>query len=100
MQNSYAPSKQDFSLWENGTFPWLRTNGICENDRILTDSLRYIIREVREAIRGKSVCKRFYCFTLKEEYISQIGIKFIYYYFLIIDRWCKAHITTSSLSLR
>ncbi len=42
MRGGYTPSKNDPSLWENGTIPWFRMEDIRKSGRFLKDSIQYV----------------------------------------------------------
>ena len=113
-RNGYTPSTSNQDFWENGTIPWFKMEDIREKGRILSDSANHI---TPAAIKGKGLFKansiilatsatigehalitvdhlsnqRFTNFYPKEDYASILDMKFVYYYFFIIDNWCKEH---------
>lgn len=43
--------------------------------------------------------QQFTNFAICEEFKTQLNPKFVYYYFFIIDEWCKQNVTTGSFPL-
>lgn len=113
-RNGYTPSTNNQEFWDDGTIPWFKMEDIRENGRILSDSINHI---TAKAIKGKGLFKansvilatsatigehalitvehlsnqRFTNFYPQKEYIQKLDMKFVYYYFYIIDSWCKEH---------
>lgn len=113
-RNGYTPSTQNSSFWENGVFPWFKMEDIREKGQILSDSNLHI---TQSAIKGKGLFKansiilatsatigehaliivehlsnqRFTNFYPKKDYLDKIDMKYMHYYFYLIDRWCKDH---------
>lgn len=118
MRNGYTPSKSEPSFWEGGTIPWFRMDDIRSNGNILADSIQHV---TPAAVKGKlfpagSIIlattatigvhalltsdslanQRFTVFTKRELSGCDIDMKFMFYYFFIVDEWCKKHIKVSS----
>lgn len=118
MRNGYTPSKSEPSFWEDGTIPWFRMEDIRNNGNILTDSIQHV---TPAAVKGKlfpagSIIlattatigihalltsdslanQQFTFFTKRELPGCDIDMKFMFYYFFIVDEWCKKHIKVSS----
>lgn len=113
-RNGYTPSTQNASFWENGVFPWFKMEDIRERGHILSDSNLHI---TQSAIKGKGLFnansiilatsatigehalitvehlsnQRFTNFYSKKDYIGKIDMKYMHYYFFLIDMWCKEH---------
>lgn len=113
-RNGYTPSTQNASFWENGVFPWFKMEDIREKGHILSDSNLHI---TQAAIKGKGLFKansiilatsatigehalitvehlsnqRFTNFYPKKDYLEKIDMKYMHYYFFLIDTWCKEH---------
>ncbi len=113
-RNGYTPSTNNQEFWDDGTIPWFKMEDIREKGRILSDSINHI---TAKAIKGKGLFKansvilstsatigehalitvehlsnqRFTNFYPQKEYIQKLDMKFVYYYFYIIDSWCKEH---------
>ncbi|MBD5423316.1 MAG: restriction endonuclease subunit S [Mycoplasma sp.] len=110
IKNGYTPSKVKIEYWTNGTIPWFRMDDLRENGFVLSKSKQLI---TTQAVKGKLfeansiilattatigvhalITSDFLCnqqftnFSLKEEYKEKFNIKFLYYYFFIIDEWC------------
>lgn len=114
-RNGYTPSKSHPEYWEGGTIPWYRMEDIRENGRILSDALQHI---TPKGVKGNGLFKansiilatsatigehalittealanqRFTNFEVKEDFKDKLFPKFIFYYFYIIDDWCKKNI--------
>ena len=118
-RNGYTPSKSNPDYWTNGIIPWFRMEDIRQKGGVLTDAIQHI---TNKAVKGKGLFKvdsiimattatigehallkvdslanqRFtnfeVCNTLKDKLLP----KFVYYYFFIIDDWCKQNIDVSS----
>jgi len=110
-RNGYTPSKTNDDFWKDGTIPWFRMDDIRANGRILYDSALHI---TPKAVKRNGLFKansiilatsatigehallqqdaltnqRFTNFEIKEELLLP---KFAFYYFFIIDEWCKKH---------
>lgn len=109
-RNGYTPSKSKKEFWDKKEIPWFKMEDIRENGNILRSAKTFASKL---AIKGKAFEKnsiilatsatigehalitvpflanqRFTCFTLKDDFKNEINIKFMYYYFYIIDRWC------------
>ena len=118
-RNGYTPSKNNSGYWENGTIPWFRMEDIRANGRILYDSIQHVTpAAVKKIFPRNSIIlatsatigehalikvdflsnQRFTCCTLKEKYRDLLDIKFLFYYFFIIDEWCKSHIKLGNFS--
>ena len=116
-KNGYTPSKKIKEFWDNGSVPWFRMEDIRTNGSILYDSLLYvtesavkngvlfkedsIILATSATIGEHALIKvpflsnqRFTCFTRKRE--EELNIKFMYYYFYILDEWCKTNVSIGS----
>ena len=114
-RNGYTPSKSNPEYWEGGTIPWYRMEDIRENGRILSDALQHI---TPKGVKGNRLFKadsiilatsatigehalittkalanqRFTNFEIKEDFKEKLLPKFVFYYFYVIDDWCKNHI--------
>lgn len=116
-KNGYTPSKNIKEFWDNGNIPWFRMEDIRTNGNILYDSLLHVTEKaVKNGILFKKNSiilatsatigehalikvpflsnQRFTCFTRKEE--GKLKIEFIYYYFYVLDEWCKNNINIGS----
>lgn len=113
-RNGYTPSKTNDDFWKDGTIPWFRMDDIRANGRILYDSALHI---TPKAVKRNGLFKansiilatsatigehallqqdaltnqRFTNFEIKEELQELLLPKFAFYYFFIIDEWCKKH---------
>ncbi|MDR1409265.1 MAG: restriction endonuclease subunit S [Oscillospiraceae bacterium] len=122
MKNGYTPSKANKEFWDNGTLPWFRMEDIRENGRVLSDSIQHI---TPQAVKGKlfpanSIImattatigehalliadslanQQFTFFTKNVNRLTKLGIeldmKYAFYYFYVIDEWCKVNTNVSS----
>jgi restriction modification system DNA specificity domain protein len=118
IRNGYTPSKAKQEFWTNGTIPWFRMDDIRENGGILEDSIQHI---TEDAVKGKLFSsnsiimattatigvhamvtkkylanQRFTNFTVSKILNYKLNSKFIYYYFFIIDEWCKRNTKVSN----
>ena len=116
--NGYTPSKSNNDFWENGTIPWFRMEDIRLGSSILKEAIQTI---TPEAVKGKLfpantiimatsatvgehalievdfMCnQRFTCFILNKEYQTLFDIKFLYYYFFLLDEKAKQSVNVSS----
>lgn len=118
LKNGYTPSKAKEEYWKNGTIPWFRMEDLRLNGNILS----YAIQKVNsKGIKGKLfpknsiimattatigehaliltdyICnQQFTSFTVKEEIKKMFDIKFIFYYFFLLDNQAKQSVNTSS----
>lgn len=114
MRNGYTPSKSNRQFWEGGTIPWFRMDDIRANGRILSDSILHI---TDKGVKGKGLFEantfilatsatigehallttdslanqRFTNLKIKETLIQKLDLKFVFYYFFVIDDFCKHH---------
>ena len=118
LRNGYTPSKSNNDFWENGTIPWFRMEDIRLGSSILKEAIQTI---TPEAVKGKLLpantiimatsatvgehalievdfmCnQRFTCFILNKEYQTLFDIKFLYYYFFLLDEKAKQSVNVSS----
>ena len=118
-RNGYTPSKANADFWTNGTIPWYRMEDLRTNGRILEDSIQHI---TPQAIKKKGLFKagsiilattatigehalliadslanqQFTNFSIRKSLADSLIPKFIYYYFFVIDEWCKQNVNVSS----
>ena len=119
IRNGYTPSKANMDYWMEGSIPWFRMEDIRTNGSILNDSIQHI---TPHAIKGKGLFKansiilattatigvhallkvdslanqRFTNFSVREALKDSILPEFLYYYFFVIDEWCKQNVYISS----
>ena len=118
MKNGYTPSKNISEYWDNGTIPWFRMEDLRTNGRILSDSIQHItpqaikgnlfpansiilattatIGEHALIIADSLANQQFTFFTKRKSLDVNLDMKFAYYYFFIIDEWCKQNTNVSS----
>lgn len=110
IRNGYTPSKANQEYWKNGTIPWFRMEDIRQKGRILSDSIQHISNS---AVKGTLIPanslfmsttatigeyalvlvpyltnQQITSFSLKEKYIENINIKFLFYCFYDFGKWC------------
>ena len=119
-RNGYTPSKANEDFWQDGTIPWFRMDDIRANGRILYDSALHI---TPQAVKRNGLFKansillattatigehallrqnalanqQLTNFEIKEEFRELLIPKFAFYYFFIINEWCKANARQNSL---
>lgn len=120
MKNGYTPSKVNKDFWENGTIPWFRMEDIRTNGRILSDSIQHItpkaikgnlfpansiilattatIGEHALIIVDSLANQRFTFFTKYKSLGLELNMKYVYYYFFIIDKWCEKNTNVSNFA--
>ena len=114
IRNGYTPSKSKIEYWENGNVPWFRMEDIRTCGNILDDSILHVSQS---AIKGSLFKKdsiilstsatigehalirvpflanqRFTSFSIKDEFFRDINIKYTFYYFYLLDEWCKNNV--------
>lgn len=120
-RNGYTPSTSNNEFWDEGLLPWFKMEDIREGGRILSDSTNHI---TPKAIKGKGLFKansiilatsatigehalitvehlsnqRFTNFYPKKAYESILDMKYVHYYFFLIDEWCKEHTIQGSFA--
>ena len=117
LRNGYTPSKKEPSFWKNGEIPWFRMEDLRKSGSILSDSIQKVHRS---GVKGKLFKKdtiimattatigehaivtvdylsnqRFTNFSLKEKFVNRLDMKFVYYYFFIVDEFAKKNTQTS-----
>ena len=121
IKNGYTPSKSKFEYWKNRTVPWFRMEDIRQNGRVLDNSLQHIntsavkgdrlfpansILVATSATIGEHALitvphlsnQRFVSLSVKQQYIDKLIIKYIHYYFYLLDSWCIKNVTISSFA--
>ena len=118
IKNGYTPSKANKDFWEGGTIPWFRMEDIRANGRVLSDSIQHVtplgvknklfpansiilattatIGEHALIIVDSLANQRFSFFTKRELLDFELDMKYVFYYFFIIDEWCKHNTKVSS----
>lgn len=121
IRNGYTPSKAKKEFWEGGTIPWFRMEDIRQNGRILSDSILHI---TPKGVKGKGLFKansfilattatigehaliiadslanqRFTNLSIRKSLEKELSVKYVYYYFFVIDEWCKANTNVSNFA--
>lgn len=121
IRNGYTPSKAKKEFWEGGTIPWFRMEDIRQNGRILSDSILHI---TPKGVKGKGLFKansfilattatigehaliiadslanqRFTNLSIRKSHENELSVKYVYYYFFVIDEWCKANTNVSNFA--
>ena len=119
IRNGYTPSKKNKEFWENGTISWFRMDDLRKQGKILRDSKQHI---TEKAIKGKGLFQsgsiilattatigehamliadslanqRFTNFNICKSLKNKLLPKYVFYYFDVIDEWCKHHTKVSS----
>ena len=113
MRNGYTPSKNDPSLWTNGSIPWYRMEDIRKSGRFLNESIQKV---TQKAANGKGVfsagsfimaiCtasigehamlivdslanQRFANFKIRKSLSDKFLPMYLYYYFFVIGDFCR-----------
>ena len=121
IRNGYTPSKAKKEFWEGGTIPWFRMEDIRQNGRILSDSILHI---TPKGVKGKGLFKansfilattatigehaliiadslanqQFTNLSIRKSLENELSVKYVYYYFFVIDEWCKANTNVSNFA--
>ena len=121
LRNGYTPSKSNSEYWENGTIPWFRMEDIREHGRVLSDAIQHV---TASALKGKGtfpansiivatsatigehaliLCEaltnqRFVSLYPKSKYENKVNIRFMFYYFDIVDEWCKSNLNEGNFA--
>ena len=112
LKNGYTPSKANKEYWENGTIPWFRMEDIRINGRILNDAIQKVSKS---AVKGERLFpadsimlsttatigehaliqvsylsnQQLTNFSLKENFLGKVNIKYVFYYFFLIGEELK-----------
>ena len=121
IRNGYTPSKAKKEFWEGGTIPWFRMEDIRQHGRILSDSILHI---TPKGVKGKGLFKansfilattatigehaliiadslanqQFTNLSIRKSLENELSVKYVYYYFFVIDEWCKANTNVSNFA--
>lgn len=121
MRNGYTPSKNNPDFWTDGTIPWYRMEDIRSNGRILSTALQNI---TPAAVKGKGLFsansfilattatigehallivdslanQQFTNLKVRKSLVDKFLTKFIYYYFFIVDDFCKNNTNVSGFA--
>lgn len=107
IRNGYTPSKAKKEFWEGGTIPWFRMEDIRQNGRILSDSILHI---TPKGVKGKGLFKANsfilattatigeHALIIADSLENELSVKYVYYYFFVIDEWCKANTNVSNFA--
>lgn len=120
LKNGYTPSKSKIEYWSNGDIPWFRMEDLRLNGGILDTAIQHVHESgiKGELFPANSIImattatigihalitkehlsnQQFTNFTVKEKYKSLLNIKFVYYYFFILDEKAKKSVNTSSFA--
>jgi type I restriction enzyme, S subunit len=118
LRNGYTPSKANTEFWSDGDIPWFRMDDLRTKGRILNDAIQHIhesgvkgklfpansIIMATTATIGEHALvivdylsnQRFTNFTLRSEICESLDIKFVYYYFFVLDENAKQSVNMSS----
>ena len=120
LRNGYTPSKANAGFWTNGIIPWFRMEDIRKNGGSLHDSILHI---TPQAIKGKGLFpsgsiimattatigehallmtdaianQQFTNFRVRKLLSEALLPKYVYYYFFMLDEWCKKNVNASNL---
>jgi type I restriction enzyme, S subunit len=121
IRNGYTPSKANAQYWEGGTIPWFRMEDIRTNGRILSNAIQHVSEK---AVKGKGTfpsnsiivatsatigehalitCpaltnQRFVSLCPKAQYKKKVDIKYLFYYFFVVDEWCKRNLNEGNFA--
>ena len=107
IRNGYTPPKAKKEFWEGGTIPWFRMEDIRQNGRILSDSILHI---TPKGVKGKGLFKANsfilattatigeHALIIADSLENELSVKYVYYYFFVIDEWCKANTNVSNFA--
>ena len=121
IKNGYTPSKSVKEYWENGTIPWFRMEDIRKSGRVLSDAIQHI---TPQAVKGGKLFsansfilattatigehalllvnslanQQFSNLKVREQLSERLNTKYLYYYFFIIDEWCKNNTNVSGFA--
>ena len=121
IRNGYTPSKSHPEYWEGGTIPWFRMEDIRLHGRILSDSIQHItelgikksglfpansiivattatIGEHALLIADSLANQQFTALTCRKSLKQSVIPRFAYYYFFLLDEWCKQHTNVSGFA--
>lgn len=109
-RTGYTPSKKSKKFWSNGTVNWFTIEDIRNRGRLLSFANQKITSEAvkKEPFKKNSLVlstiatigeyalidvdfvinQQFMVFTKKEEYENLVNMKFMYYYFSKISKFC------------
>ncbi len=122
LKNGYTPSKANKEYWENGEVSWFRMEDIRANGRILNNSIQKVSKT---AVKGGKLFpansimlattatigehaliavpylsnQQLTNFFLKDEFSGIVDIKYIFYYFFLIDEQIKKMVNDSTLPI-
>lgn len=113
LRGGYTPSKNDQSLWENGTIPWYRMEDIRKSGRFLNESIQKVnakavkskgtfkagsyimaictasIGEHAMLIADSLANQQFMNLKVHKSLISRFNPLFLFYYFFVIGQFCR-----------
>ena len=121
IKNGYTPSKSNSEFWTDGNVPWFRMDDIRAHGRVLSDSIQHV---TKSAVKGgklfpansiilattatigehalvivDSLANQQFTFFSKRELLSfDLDMKYVFYYFFIIDEWCKRNVNAASFA--
>ena len=122
IRNGYTPAKSNAAFWDGtGTVPWFRMEDIRRNGRILDHAIQTVpVSAVKNGILfpanslliatsatiGEHALitvphlsnQRFMSLSLKPAYKESLNIRYLYYYFFILDEWCLKNTSFSSFA--
>lgn len=122
LKNGYTPSKGVKEYWENSSIPWFRMEDIRENGRVLNTALQKVSESAVKGGRlfpANSIIlsttatigehalvqvehlsnQQLTNFSIKEEFLKCLDIKFAFHYFFLIGNQIKKSANFSSLPI-
>ena len=122
LKNGYTPSKGVKEYWENGSIPWFRMEDIRENGRVLNTALQKVSESAVKGGRlfpANSIIlsttatigehalvqvehlsnQQLTNFSIKEEFLKCLDIKFAFHYFFLIGNQIKKSANFSTLPI-
>ena len=110
-KNGYTPSTKNSEYWTNGKINWFTVADFKNNNNLYNSIKKVSISAVKGGKLFKPnsillattatigihalVCtehlsnQQLTNLSIKEKYVDEIDVKYIYYYMYIIDEWCK-----------
>lgn len=121
IKNGYTPSKSNSEFWTDGTVPWFRMDDIRAHGRVLSDSIQHVTKSAVKSgklfpansiilattatigehalvIVDSLANQQFTFFSKRESLGFDLDMKYVFYYFFIIDEWCKRNVNAASFA--
>lgn len=117
-----TPQKSNPDLWEGGTIPWFRIEDLRLQGTILDDALQHVTPlslngsgplkpgtillvtggtiGMHAMLTRESLCnQQLTNFEIREHLRDVLDHKFVFYYFFVIDEWCKQNAQQKSFPI-